>query len=159
LQLAQVRGDFGKVVQTVVADEASLGAQVLDRNVPWELVHRYYARLKHLFSEDLFEPYLHFEDLNWHSVEKVLSHVEPKLVFWHDGAHLGLAHNGQPVSFNILDAALNLCNNLPYEKRMLQYGRSALQHEIMLRYLKPEVVEEAVKTTMQPQFAEEKVLV
>lgn len=159
LQLTQVRGDFGKVVQVVVADEAKLDAHMLDQQVPWELIHRYYSRLKHAFSEDLFEPYLHFEDLNWHAVEKALSHIEPKLAFWHDSAHLGTVHNAQAVSFNILDAALNLCNDLPFEKRLLHYGRNALQHEIMLRYLNPEAVEEAVKTTMQPQFAEEKVLV
>lgn len=159
MQLTQVRGDFGKVVQAVVADEAVLDAHMLDRQVPWELVHRYYARLKHLLSEDLFEPYLRFEDLNWHSVERVLSHVEPKLAFWHDGAHLGVVHENQAVSLNILDAALGLCNSLPYEKRLLHYGRSALQHEIMLRYLKPEMVEQAVKTTMQPQLAAQEVLV
>ena len=159
LQLAQVRGDFGRMVQLVASDEATLNTHMFGQDVSWNLLHQYYARLKDVFRDDIFEPYLSLEDLSWHAVEKVMSHIEPDLAFWHDSAHLGLVHDGKAVSLNLLDSALGLCNDLPFENLLVHYGRSALSQEVMLRYLKPEAVEQAVKTTMQPQLATEEVLI
>ncbi|HET7320387.1 MAG TPA: hypothetical protein VFI84_02235 [Candidatus Saccharimonadales bacterium] len=159
LKLCQVRGDFGKVVQTVARDEPYLQANVLDQPVPWHIVQRYYARAKQYFSEELFEPHIHADDLSWHSIEKVLAHIEPSFEFWHHTSHLGLAHAGQPVSLNVLDAALNFCNKLPFANRTNQYGRTSLWHELVLRYLKPETVEQAVASELQPQLVQEEVLI
>lgn len=159
LKLCQVRGDFGGVVQTVALGEPYLKANVFDQPVPWHIVQRYYARTKDHLNEELFEPHIHKEDLSWHSIEKVLSHIEPSFEFWHNTAHLGLSHNGQPVSLNILDVALNYCNKLPFANRINRYGRTSLWHELVLRYLKPEMVEQAVASELQPQLVKEEVLI
>ena len=159
LKLSQVRGDFGKVVQTIVQDEPYLQAHVLDQPVPWHIVQRFYARFKHLFNETLFEPHLQLEDMSWHSVEKILAHLEPSFDFWHHTAHLGYSHKGQPVSLNVLDAALSYCNNLPFAQRITHNGRSSLWNELVLRYLQPETVEQAVASELQPELAQEEMLV
>lgn len=158
LKLCQVRGDFGRVVESVAQGELYLQASVLDQPVPWHIVQRYYSRAKQFFNEELFEPHIHAEDLSWHSIEKVLAHIEPSFEFWHHTSHLGLALGGQAVSLNILDAALNFCNNMPFASRVSHYGRTSLWHELVLRYLRPEMVEQAIASELQPQLVQEEVL-
>jgi hypothetical protein len=159
LKLCQVRADFGKIVQTVAANEPNLSSQLLDQDVPWHLIHRYYAKLVDHEQTITFEPHLETEDLTWHSIEKTLRAIEPKLAFWHHSAHLALLDGDRPVSLNIIDAALNYCNQLPFEQRLTHYFQHSLWHELLLRYLRPDTVEQAVLHELQPQLAEETVTV
>jgi hypothetical protein len=156
LKLNQVKPDFGHLVASVATDEPRLSSKILDQKLPWNLVHRYYARLKDHFSEAVFEPYLQLEDMDWYSVEKTLADIDPELVFWQHTSYLGvLDATKKPVSMNIVDAALNYCNQLPYEKRIVHYFQRSLWHELLLRYLQHEPVEQAVMTELQPARVEE----
>jgi hypothetical protein len=157
LKLSQVKSDFGHIVRSIAADEAKLNSELLDQPVPWHLVQRYYARLAGRFREEVFEPYLQLEDMVWHPVEKTLSAIEPSLDFWHHTAHLGVLDHHKPVSFNIVDAALNLCNQLPYEQRVVHYFQRSLWHELLLRYLKHQPVENTLLAELQPELVEETV--
>lgn len=152
LRLCQVKPDFGKLVQTAVAGEPALSANVLDGPVPWQIIQRYYARFADRFRADLFEPHVQREDLSWHSIEKALSYIEPRLSFWHHTAALGLLHNHQPVSCNVVDACLNFCNRLPYEHRIVQYFRHSLWHELIIRYLQHDAVEQTVLGGLESQL-------
>ncbi|HTB49214.1 MAG TPA: hypothetical protein VK712_03970 [Verrucomicrobiae bacterium] len=158
LKLCQVRPDFGSVVQTVASGEPHLSSRLLDQPVPWHLIQRYYAQLAHHGREEAFEPHVQLEDIAWHPVEQALSAVEPSFDFWRQTAHLGLLHQRQPVSLNVADAALNCCNKLPFERRVAQYFKGSLWHELMLRYLQREPVEQSVLAELQPQLAAEMVL-
>lgn len=155
LKLYQVRPDFGTVVQGVVADEPALKADLFDGPLPWQIVQRYYARFADRFREDLFEPHIQKEDLTWHSVEKALSYIEPSLEFWHHTSMLGLIDGRQPVSLNVIDAALNFCNQLPYEQRIVHYFRRSLWSELVIRYLKHENLEETVLHSLESQLVDE----
>ena len=155
LKLCQVRPDFGKVVQSVVSEEPHLSSSLLDEPVPWNLIQRYYARLRHHDREEDFEPQLRFDDIAWHPIEETLSAIEPSFDFWQRSAHLGLLHEQQPVSLNVVDAALNYCNQLPFENRVVQYFQHSLWHELLLRYLQHKPVEQTVMAELQPQLAEE----
>lgn len=155
LKLCQVRPDFGSLVQTVVSDEPRLNSSLLDQPVPWHLIQRYYAQLTHHVQDDALEPHLRLEDIAWHPIEETLSAIEPCFAFWQQGAHLGLLHDRQPVSLNVVDAALNYCNGLPFEQRIVHYFQRSLWHELMLRYLKHESVEQTVMSQLQPELAEE----
>jgi hypothetical protein len=159
LKLCQVRPDFGSIVQTVVSDEPHLNSQLLDQPVPWHLIQRYYAQLTHHASEEVFEPHLQLEDIAWHPIEQTLKAIEPSFDFWQHSAHLGLLHGRQPVSLNVVDAALNYCNQLPFERRIVQHFQRSLWHELLLRYLRHEPVEQTVLAELQPQLAAEAVLV
>lgn len=155
LKLSQVRGDFGRVVQAVAANETYLQARLLDQTVPWQLLQRFYARHPQLFSSELFEPHIQPEDLSWHAVEDILAHIEPGLAFWRGTAHLGYHRDHQAVSLNLLDVALNHCNRLPYASRLVHYLRADLWHELQLAYLQPSTVEQAIAAELQPQLATE----
>lgn len=155
LKLCQVRGDFGKTVQSVVADEPRLSSQLLDEAVPWHIVHRFYDRMMSSGRESAFEPHLQLDEMTWQPIEKVLHAVDPELSFWRHTAHLGTLADKGPVSFNVVDAALSVCNNLPFERRVSTYFKQSLWHELLLRYLRAETVEQAVAAELQPQLAEE----
>jgi hypothetical protein len=155
LKLCQVRPNFGEVVQTVVSDEPHLSSRLLDQPVPWHLIQRYYAHLTHQDKEAVFEPYLSLEDIVWHPLEQALSAIEPSFSFWQDSGHLGMLHQQRPVSLNVVDAALNYCNHLPFEHRIVHYFQRTLWHELLLRYLQHKPVEQTVMAELQPQLAEE----
>jgi hypothetical protein len=159
LKLYQVRPEFGQVVCDVANGELRLSSKLLDQPLPWDLVHRYYARLKSKFSETVeavFEPYVQLEDMNWHAIDQALAQIDPALTFWRDTAYLGLLDDTQkPVSMNFVDAALNYCNQLPFESRMIHYFQHSLWQELLLRYLKHEPVEQAVLSELQPRLATE----
>jgi len=155
LKLCQVRPDFGSFVQTVVSSEPTLPAHVLDGPVQWHIIQRYYARFSDRFREELFEPHVQKEDLTWHSVEKALTYIVPELDFWHHTSTLGLhASQQRPVSMNVIDAALNFCNQLPYKDRIVHYFRRSLWGELIIRYLKHESVEQAVVSSLESRLVE-----
>jgi hypothetical protein len=159
LKLCQVKPDFGQCVRSLVADEPQLNSELLDQAVPWHLIQRYYARLKHYFREEIFEPHLQLEDMAWHPIETTLSAIEPGFAFWHDSAHLALLDRHTPVSLNLIDVALNYCNQLPYEQRAVHYFQRSLWHELLLRYLHHEPLEQTVLNELQPRLATETVRV
>ncbi len=155
LKLCQFRPDFGSIVRTVAVEEPQLTAKLLDQPVSWNLVQRYYARLAERFREEIFEPHIQLEDMTWQPIEHTLSLIEPRFEFWKNSAHLGLLHHHQPVSLNIVDAALNYCNQLPFERRVAHYFQQSLWHELLLQYLRHDTVEQTVLATLQPELARE----
>jgi hypothetical protein len=154
LKLQQVQPDFGSIVGRLATEAPTISAHFFDRSVPWQLIQRYYA---HPANQDrlgsLFEPHVQPEDLMWHPIESVLSHLEQSLAFWQGTAHLGMVVNGKPVSFNILDTLLSHCNQLPFEQRISHYLKTSLWHELMFRYFNHDKIEAALLTQLQPAVA------
>jgi hypothetical protein len=159
LKLCQVRPDFGSVVKAVATSQPELPSGLLDQSLPWHLVQRYYARLQHRFAEELFSPHIALEDLSWYNIEDTLVQIEPSFKFWQGSAHLGVVHNHEPVSLNVVDAALNYCNRLPFERRLLDYFQRSLGQELSLGYLQHGRIEQAILGVLQPQFATEPALI
>lgn len=158
LKICQIRPDFGELVQSVIGEEPSLSSELLDQAVPWHLIQRYYGRVSEQFKEEIFGPHIRQEDMSWHAVEGALIRIEPSLRFWLDSDHLGLLHNHQPVSLNIVDAALNLCNHLPFERRLTLAFQRSLWHELLLQYLKHDTVERTVLKQLEPHLLAETVM-
>jgi hypothetical protein len=156
LKLCQVRPDFGRLVRESTASEPQLQARQLDRPVPWHLIQRHYAESP-TESSEAFEPHVRLEDIAWHPIEQTMAAIEPSLKFWQDTAHLGLLRQGQVVSLNLIDSALNFCNQLPFEQRAAHYFRNSLWNELLLRYLHHSAVEQTIADELQPQFAMETV--
>jgi hypothetical protein len=152
LKLSQVKPHFGDTVQSVVRDDLKLTSNIFAAPVSWQIIQRYYGRFADRFRAEIFEPHVQAEDLTWHSIEKVLSYIDPSLDFWRNTTHLGLLHDHQPVSFNIIDAAINCCNELPFEKRVMKYYRQSLWHELVIRYLKHDNVEQSVVAGLQSEL-------
>lgn len=154
LKLCQVKPDFGRIVGEIVAEEPSLDTGLLDRPVPWQIIQRYYARFNDRFRSEVFEPHVQADDLAWHSIEKILTYIEPTMEFWHHTSTLSLLHNHQPVSMNIIDVALNYCNGLPYQHRIVRYFQHSLWHELLIRYLKHSSVEQSVLSGLNAELVE-----
>jgi hypothetical protein len=159
LKLSQVKSNFGSIVQEVVADEPQLSTETLDQSVPWQIIQRYYARFQQAFRSEIFEPHIQANDMSWHSIEQILTSIEPSLSFWHGTDHLAVLQDGQPVSMNMLDVALAVCNDLPYDQRIVHYLRHSLWHELLLKYLKRDTVEQVVVRQMDGELATEPALI
>jgi hypothetical protein len=144
LKLSQVKPSFNAALMQVLHGEPVLSAQLFGRDVSWHVIQRYYARFVDRFRAEIFEPHIQADDLSWHSVEKVISHIDPAMEFWHHTTHLSFMQDHKPVSFNIIDVALNYCNQLDYQHRIVRYFRHSLWHELLIRYLKHENVEQLV---------------
>jgi len=158
LKLCQVKTNFGKILQEIVAEEPLLGSSMLDHPVPWQIIQRYYARFSNRFSEEIFEPHVQQEDLAWHSIEKILTYIEPSMEFWRHTTNLSLLHNHEPVSMNIIDVALNYCNGLSYRNRIVEYFQHSLWHELLIRYLKHDAVEQTILRGLQAELINEPAL-
>lgn len=143
LKLHQVRPDFGSLLMNTARSEPYTQASLLGERLPWRLIHRYFASKKD-FNAALFEPHVHPEDLQWKPAENILASLHERLEFWSHGAHLALLDCGTPVSLNFTDVVLNFCNKLPYEHRIVHYFRDQLWHELMLRYLNQENLEQVL---------------
>lgn len=155
LKLCQVRSDFGLLVKSAASNEAHLDSKMLDEPVKWNLIQRYYTQITNHKKEQVFEPHLELEDIAWHPIEQTLSSIEPRFAFWHESAHVGTLHGDKPVSMNVVDAALSYCNGLPYPQRVSHYFQRSLWHELQLRYLRHDSVEQSVMKQLQPEFATE----
>jgi hypothetical protein len=157
LKLNQVKANFGELVAKLTTEEPQLSSNLLDRPMPWNLIQRYYASLSEHFKEEVFEPYAELEDMVWHPIEQSIAKIEPKLAFWQDVPHCCQLSDHKPVSFNIIDSALNLCNAKEFEDRLSRYLQKSLMGELMFRYLNHEPVERAVSLELQPKLALEEV--
>ena len=155
IRAAQVQPDFGARIKAVANNEVHLETPHMPQALPWQLLQRYFATTKAVINEDIFGPYVQAVDFAWKSVEHSLSRICPALAFWEDTAHLTFLHEGQAVSLNIVDAAINACNQLSYEARGLYHAQQALWGELCLRYLNHESVEQAVAALFRPQLATE----
>jgi hypothetical protein len=159
LKLHQVRPDFGDVVARTARSEPYTNASLVgDERLPWKLVQRYFSRSPEAFVPELFEPHVQQEDLKTESAEDILAELHPRFEFWKGKSHVGLLHNGRPVSLNLTDAALNFCNRLPYERRIVQYFRNHLWHELMLRYMHQDNLEQTLHEQLDDELVDEKAL-
>lgn len=157
LKLYQVRPDFGKEVRHSIGSEPMTEARLLTEQVPWKVVHQYYAKFTDMYSAALFEPHIQRSDLEWVHPDEALAKMHPSLSFWRDTRYLSLKLGHEHVSLNISDAIINFCNHIPYTNRFLGSVRATLWHELMLRYLNLQNIEEAIARQLQPEFAMEPV--
>jgi hypothetical protein len=153
-KLQQVKPDFGKRLQQSSTAEPYTSATLAGQPVPWRMIQRYYARFIHAYHPEVFEPHVQPEDLQWHAGEDVLASLEPSLEFWRDTQCLGILHDRQIVSCNILDVALGYCNHLPFTDRIVHFVRDNLWHELMMRYLNQENLERAVHQQLLKELAD-----
>jgi hypothetical protein len=154
IKLQQVKPSFGAVVRRTIHAEPMTTAQLAGQPVPWRVIQRYYGRLRNAIHPEIFEPHVQPEDLQWHDAEAVLARLHPALEFWHTTQYVGMLHDGQPVSMNILDVALGYCNHLSFTDRIVHYMREHVWHELMARYLHQENLELAVQQQLSRELLE-----
>lgn len=159
LKLSQVRKDFGTIVQKVATHDSEVSYSTFDQPISWHLIQQYYVRMADKFRQELFEPHLLQDDIAWESIENSLAKIESSFEFWQNTHHLAVLHNHQPVSFNILDVAINYCNELSFDDRISKYLQVSLWQELLLKYIKHDKVEQTVLNRLQPKLVEEPAII
>lgn len=145
LKMHQVRPDFGTVVAEISRGEPLTKARIIDGSfLPWKTVHRYFARHAEAYNPALFEPHVHRDDLHWRSAEDTLAELHPRFDFWKGASHLAAVTKHGTVSLNMADVLLSFCNRIPYEQRFVKYAREHVWHELLLRYMHQDNIEQAV---------------
>lgn len=151
-KLQQVKPDFGKIIQSWCTTEPVTSALIAGQPVPWRMIQRYYGRFGGAYHPEVFEPHVQPEDLAWHHGEDVLATLSPTLKYWQDTQFLVLLHQDEPVSLNLLDVALGYCNHLAFAQRIVHFVRDNLWHELMMRYLHQQNLEDAVHAQLSKEL-------
>ncbi|HSX07824.1 MAG TPA: hypothetical protein VLG11_02930 [Candidatus Saccharimonadales bacterium] len=154
-KLQQVKPDFGEIVKNAVEQEPYTSAELAGQPVPWRLIQRFYARNRHAYHPDIFEPHVQPEDLEWYDAEDLLKQLKPALGFWEGTAALSFLYEGEPVSLNVLDVALGHCNGLGFADRIIHFVRENIWHELMMRYLNQENLEGAIQQQLSKELVGE----
>ena len=155
LKISQVSPNFGERLSRCINSEPQLSIGLFDVPLSWETVQRFVHRLKgslDLSSEDHLDVR---ELIGWQPVEKMLARIAPELEFWKDSSHLAQLDRFHPLSFNILDNAFNLFNQRDYEQRIYRSAQRNLWQELVMRYIRPDLLIQAINHELQPKLAAE----
>jgi len=155
VKLQQVRPDFGDIFARAIQEEPGAGVDVFGEQLSWKAVHWFYGSGKAPYHPDVFEPHVQPEDLGWHEAEKVLARLQPVLEFWVGSQWLALLDGPKPVSLNMLDVALSVCNGLDYGQRLAHNMRAALGRELLARYLHHDNLHALLTGQLSAQLAPE----
>lgn len=132
-KLHQMRPDLGQIMAaSLLRDERnhfSLGGH----QVHWRVAQRHFGRKGN--HPEVLEPHVQPDDLGWRKTEMALYELEPALHFWYDFDYVGAMHDGRPLSFNLMDMALNYINEIPYDQRVYHHFQDSLWNELYTRYL------------------------
>lgn len=155
LKLNQLRTNFGQRLQSIVRDEPKLDFTLVDSNLSWETIQRFFYLTK-IKAQNIIEENLGLDELtSWKPVELMISKIEPSMNFWQGTSHLAKHDGKNSVSLNILDVALNLCNQRDYGQHIFHHQQRSLWQEFIIRYIKPELLKQAIVQEMQPKLAYE----
>lgn len=153
LKLQQVRPDYGKVFAEAMRQEPLAAADLGGEPLPWKAVQWFYGRGHSAYYPDAFEPHVQPDDLSWHDAENVLAQLHSALEFWQGSQLLSLLDGTHPVSLNMLDVALSVCNGLDYSQRIVQHMRTSLNRELLARYLHQENLQALLMGKLDEQLA------
>lgn len=155
LKLQQVRPEFGKIFAETMLHEPMTVAELAGEQLPWKVVQWFYGHGHSTYHPETFQPHVQPEDLVWHDAEKILGAIHPALEFWQGSQLLALLDNGQPVSLNLLDVALSVCNGMGYAERIVHHMRENLSRELLARYLHQENLQALLLGKLDQQLAPE----
>lgn len=155
LRLSQVASDFNVRLEAMVLSDPEVGIGMINMPLSWETVQRFFRRVENVLDKPI-ELHVDLSEITgWKPVEAMLSEIAPELSFWQESAHLARLDNYKPVSLNVIDNSLNLCNNRSFSDRVYHHSQRALWQEFILRYLRPDLLYEAINRELQPKLATE----
>lgn len=137
--------NFGKLLSKSLTDQTEHHVELAGQSVHWRILHHYYGRADRLQHPEVFEPHIQSEDIAYRKAEAVLYQLEPALHFWHDLDYVGLPlADGKPLSFNLLDNAVNLVNGLNFDNRVTYHLRDSVWNELYSRYMGERALEQDI---------------
>lgn len=144
LKMRQVKPGFGKSVSAVFQKEANSLTQLDGMALPWRLVHRHFSSRSKASYGEVFEPHIQAEDLLLKKAEESLYYLEPSLAFWRDLDFVGVVTSGKPVSFSLIDMAINSMNNAPFGKQSVSHLRNSLWNKLLSLYMSQPSIEDDI---------------
>lgn len=143
-KLHQMQPNLGRLMARSLLHDEGTHLELGGQNFHWRVAQRHFGRSP--YHPEVLEPHVLADDLLWRKAEEILYKIEPALHFWHDFDYVGWFTDDSPVSFNLMDVALNALNHIPYDKRLYGHMRDALWNELFGRYLgEPAMEAEALK--------------
>ena len=79
-------------------------------------------------------------DLFWESTETKLASLVESMDFWVDSHYLGARAAAGPVSLHVLDVAISVVADTPYNDRRGAHMQASLWNELQIRYLREDVM-------------------
>lgn len=155
LKLQQVRPDFGDIVQKTMLNEPLTDLEMAGQQLPWKVVQWFYGHGHSEYHPEIFQPHIQPDDLQWHDAERVLTDLHPALEFWEGSQLLALLDGSSPVSLNVLDVSLTVCNGLEYSERVIHNMRASLGRELFARYLHQDNLQALLLGKLDRQLAPE----
>ncbi len=156
LRLSQVAGDFGQRIERATSKEPDLGfVDMLNAPLSWETVQRFFHHMSDKLEGSLEEHIGAEEIIGWQPIESLIYKISPEMSFWRGCGHLGMLDEIKPVFFNVLDNGLSLVNHRKYKEHYSHHAQSAIWQELMLRYIKPDMLHEIVNRELAPKLETE----
>lgn len=154
----QVNPAFSSTVVDTLLDDPGKHASVAGQHVHWRIIHRHFGSSERDHPGE-FEPHVEPDDLLWRRTEETLYRLEPALHFWFDMEYVGVAFDGRPISFNLLDVAVSYVNRVAYGHQSIHHMRDSLWNEIYLRYMGEKSIEKQVLKQLNHGMIESEALV
>ena len=127
---------------------------MLQWDIPWHIIQRFYNRYSEKFPIEIFEPHVQKEDIGLIDIGESLSMIHSSLEFWSNTDYLAFKDNLDIVSFNIKDVCINTLNMNSYNDRSLDYFRESLWSELILRYINQKNLEDSMVNQMDERLIE-----
>lgn len=120
---------YGEAVLDALVGDSLGHAQLADHPVHWRTMHRHIARSQHDLG-----PHMNPHDWHYETVNDGLARLVGTMVMWANAGHIA-KHGPEPVSFNLIDLAIDASEGVDFDKRSLKYVRRELESELFRRYL------------------------
>ncbi len=158
-KLEQVKPHFGSLVAKTILHDPEDAATIAGEKLHWRVLARHYGHHPNKHP-DAFQPHVQPEDLYYQKAEELLYWLEPALKFWEELDYVLVEQpNGkQPISFSLLDNAINYCNHLELGSHVASRGKKSLWNEILLRYIGQPNIERAVIAQLSDDIIETKLV-
>ena len=153
-KLQQVKPNFGSIIAETILHDPGNHVRVAGQGVHWRVVQQHFGQLSRRDQPELFEPHVQPEDLEWRSAEDILFNLEPALQFWHGIDFVGSIQDGQRISFNLMDAATNFINQLPFDRQVSYHMQRSLWNELNRRYISQPAVETHVLRQLEHELVD-----
>jgi len=104
----------------------------------WKIVHE--LMNKGVVGEQSPELEFIVGESSWQSVEMKLATLLPSMDFWVNSHYLGVDTQHKPISFHVMDLALDVATQSSFAEQSTTHFEASLWNELQLRYLQNDVL-------------------
>lgn len=152
-KLHQMKADFSEIIVRAARQDKSDHIIVAGLKFDWDNLFGHFGQNKIRYPEVL-DPHVTAEDLAWKKSEELLYKLEPALHFWSGMDFVAALEDKKPISFNMLDAAINCANNIAFEHRIYNHMQKSLNNTLYIRYIGTDSIERQAVRELDDRISE-----